>query len=129
MSVSWASRLGLLLGPLLLSSCVSTTRDYVLGKMGFFSVRGKLIQVENLTSGEIEALADGTTVRIDQDGCLVTMQCGEESHEIEAGPGSIIVIGSEEDFLLQPIGESGSENNNSPESRESDPSSSDEPRS
>ena len=71
----------------------------------------------------MEALADGTAVRIDQDGCLVTMQCGEESHEIEAGPGSIIVIGSEEDFLLQPIGESGSENN-SPESRESDPSSS-----
>ena len=33
------------------------------------------------------------------------MQCGEESHEFEAGPGCIIVIGGQDDFLLRPIGE------------------------
>ncbi len=98
MSTSRAIWAGILLGSLLLSACTTTTQDYVLGKLGFFSVRGRLVQIENLTSGEMEALKDGTTVRVDREGCLVTMQCGEESHEFEAGPGCIIVIGGQDDF-------------------------------
>ena len=88
------------------SSCVTTSREYVEKKLGYSSIKCRLVHFENLTSDEMERLADGIALHVDKEGCRATVQYEDQSLNLDVVPGSIIVFGGEGDFLLQPILES-----------------------
>ena len=101
--IGWPVSLLLLV---LASSCVATSREYVEKKFGYSSIKGRLVHFENLASDKVERLADGIALHVDQEGCRATVQYEGKSLNLDVVPGSIIVFGEEEDFLLQPIVES-----------------------
>ena len=92
-----------LLLALSLSSCRTNSQKYAAEMLGYSSSRGQVTYFENLASNEMMRLSDGIAIKLNQDGCRVTMEFGENMHIFEVGPGCIIVFGGREDFLLEPL--------------------------
>ena len=117
---------GVLLVLVFLGSCATTSREYVEEKLGYSSTKGRLIHLENLDSHDMEHLADGVAIHIDNGGCRVTVQFEDQVMGLDVGPGSILVFGREADFLLQPVVEATVETSERvPESEEAQDSSGD----
>ncbi len=98
-----------LLLSLLLSSCGTTSTQYVDGTLGYAVTRGRLVEVKHLDSTDRKHLADGVAVVVSGEDCEVTMQFGNRAQVIKLVPKSIIVYGEKQDYILQPYPESGSE--------------------
>jgi len=89
---------------LLLCSCATSSREYVLEASGLSVTRGKLEKVEHLTSDKYLHLSDGLVLFVAKEPCQVTLKMGEKSQVFTLPPGSSVLIGKEGDFILQPQG-------------------------
>lgn len=87
---------------LLLSSCATSSEDYVGAFSGYWVTRGSLAKVENLNADGRALLSDGMATMISAPGCQVTMVLGDRAEVLSPSPGSILLFGQNDDYLLQP---------------------------
>jgi len=85
-----------------LAGCATTSQKYLKATPGYSVVRGEVTRVEGLGAEEFLQLADGVVIEVIQDGCRVTMLLGKNHEQVyEVGPGTILVLGDDADFLLR----------------------------
>ncbi|MEE8142795.1 MAG: hypothetical protein V3T77_06820 [Planctomycetota bacterium] len=85
------------------SGCALHSFEYAASKLGYSTTRGEITNFENFDSSAMERLADGIALKVDSDGCRITLDFGNDQHIFEVGPGCIVVFGGHEDFLLEPL--------------------------
>ena len=88
---------------LMLSSCATSSGKYVEKMLGYSSTKGRVTDFENLASHQMQHLADGIAIVVQEEGCQVTVDFGESQRKFEVKPGSIVVFGDDNDFLLEPV--------------------------
>ena len=98
------------LGLLFLTSCELTGRAFVDKSIGYAVTRGEVLRVENLVMQKSNHLNDGVVLRVDEVGCMVSIKMGDPVQVIEMKPGSLLVLGEKEDWVLQPYGGQTAEN-------------------
>ena len=105
------TRLGVVVGLLLLAGllpgCVSSSASFVAKAQGYAVTRGQCIEVANLHSEEITPLKDGVALKINEPGCMVTLQFdGDNTQVLKLPVGSILVHGKDGAYVLEPHAES-----------------------
>ena len=101
------TRLGVVVGLLLLAGllpgCVSSSASFVAEAEGYAVTRGQCIEVVNLHSKEITPLKDGVALKINEPGCMVTLQFdGDDTQVLKLPVGSILVHGQDGASVLEP---------------------------
>ena len=86
-----------------LSSCATSSRDYVDESVGYSVAKGFVVRVDGLSSDGKEYLANGVALKISKGGGQVSMKMGEQIQELPFHPGSILVYSDSGDYLLDPI--------------------------
>ncbi|MEM7234875.1 MAG: hypothetical protein AAF517_22035 [Planctomycetota bacterium] len=94
---------GLIVTLSLLSSCAGSMARYANEKEGFWSARGKIVRIENLSAKSWEVLPGGLRTEVVGDDCRVTISYAGKTQVFQPGPGSFILFGSEHDYILQPF--------------------------
>ncbi len=89
------------------SSCMLSGMAYADRAVGYSVTKGNLVRVDNLATEEKHHLSDGVAIHVPDPGCSVVMRLGEPLQVIELIPGSILVLGEEADWVLQPYGVTG----------------------
>ena len=87
---------------LFLASCASTSASYVIDHPGFSVMRGEIKSIGGLSTAHIERLADGVAYTVGVTGCQVDFLFADESsNQFALQKGNIIVLGAEDDYILQ----------------------------
>ena len=89
--------------PLFASACVASSDKFVEESLGFSTTKGRVVLFNELGSHEMQHLSDGIAITVTEPGCQVTVDFGDEtSRQYEVQPGSILVFGGSNDFILEP---------------------------
>jgi hypothetical protein len=86
---------------LAVSSCATTSQEYIDAARGYAVTRGELVQLDNLNAVGKQQLADGVSLEVSSPGCRVTLRFGKETRTFELWPGSRVVLGRSGDAILQ----------------------------
>ena len=87
-----------------LSSCATSSDSFVQEQTGVAVIRGRITEVENLSTAKIERLGDRLAITISQPGCRVSMQFSENQAKVmELGPGAMVIYGAETDYVIHAV--------------------------
>jgi len=87
-----------------LPSCATSSGSFVQEQTGVAVIRGRITEIENLSTGKIERLGDGLAITISHPGCKVSMQFDElQSKVMELEPGAMVIYGSETDYVIHAV--------------------------
>ncbi len=88
-------------------SCGATVESFVRDKAGYSVTKGRLVRVDRLTSETITTFSDGVAFVVDSSDCKVSMEFADGSQQvIELRHPSMIVMGAEAQYVLQPAADS-----------------------
>jgi hypothetical protein len=85
-----------------LGACTTTSSSFVEDRSGVAVIKGRIVQVENLSAGNIRRFDDGIAVTVNRPGCKVSIAFSDTQTKVmELGPGAIIVYGGETDYVVR----------------------------
>ncbi|MEM7232444.1 MAG: hypothetical protein AAF517_09735 [Planctomycetota bacterium] len=92
----------LLLSSLSLTSCGVTMAKYAAENDKYWVARGQIQKIENLSSKYWTGLGEGMLTEVTHGGSRVVMTCGGKTQIFTPEPGSVILVGPEDDYILLP---------------------------
>ena len=92
-----------------LTACGTTAASYVDSMHGCAVTQGRIVKIENLSTQDLQPLADGLATIVGQPacqpGCRVTLRFDSERSKVfDVRQGVILVHGPEVDYVLEPHG-------------------------